>query len=133
MKNTRHFYQFEYNLQKIKYLVFSVVTIALQLPNTWLHSQVVCGNHLNYPQQTSDPNCINQRINTGTNFQTWKSQYGSGTTEEYIIPEAVHVIRTNGPENISDDQIVTALTQNPHWKSIAALTLFDIKHFLDFY
>jgi len=25
------------------------------------------------------------------------------------------------------------LTQNPHWKSIAALTPFDIKHFLDFY
>gem|GEM_PF-1820126 len=25
------------------------------------------------------------------------------------------------------------LTQNLHWKSIAALTPFDIKHFLDFY
>ncbi|HEX2617347.1 MAG TPA: hypothetical protein VHL57_07370, partial [Flavobacteriales bacterium] len=106
---------------------------ALLLAPAFLHAQdFTCGNndltkmvslHHNDPQRLAQIDAAIAR--SEADARSWSMEQRGGG-ESYVIPVVFHIIHNNGPENISDAQIIDQMRilnedynrLNPDWDNV---------------
>jgi PKD repeat protein len=72
-------------------------------------AQEKCGQHIIEKQLRADNPELELRFQAFQSAVFENQQYSNGRAEKIIIPVVFHVLHENGPENISDDQILDAM------------------------
>ncbi len=108
-----------------------LITLRLILSAHLGWTQHRCGTDLYYQKQlASDPNLINRQNISNTEIKELKANKSiEKRATKYKIPVVFHVIHTNGPENISRDQILDQIRilnedysyTNPNKKNLRAV------------
>jgi PKD repeat protein len=73
-----------------------------------------------------DPALIAAMAEADAELEAWTTQYNEGARATYTVPVVFHIIHNNGPENISDAQVVDAMRVlnedfnrlNPDWQNV---------------